>query len=258
MPPYALSGLLLLAGTLLGSFLNVLILRYHSGRGIVWERSECPACRQTLRWWELIPVVSYLLLRGRCARCRGRISLQYPLIEIVTGLVVVMLLSPWPGSVGLLGEGLLLLLIASILIVLGMIDLYTFLLPDVYILLLLAAVGIFRWWRGTLVSLELVYGAMIGVGFLLLLWLLTRGQGIGLGDVKLMLPLGMFFGVGGTVTLLFGAFCAGGLVGLLLLLRGRASMKTPVPFGPFLTATAILLVLWPRLPERFLFFLFGY
>lgn len=243
-----------LYGAVIGSFLNVVSLRYIARLtdvsvrlNIVGGRSQCPRCKQTLRWWELLPVVSFVGLRGKCKRCQQKISYQYPLIEILMGLVAAGLVVQ--TGVTLVTAGLL--VIGAILLVLAVIDFKTFLLPDSFIVALLGAVVVMLGLQGRLFEYMVLGGIGVGAGFLLLLWIITRGQGIGLGDVKLLVPLGMLFGTYDTILLLFIAFCFGGMVGIFLLLRGGATLKTAVPFGPFLIAATLLLLLWPELSAAF-------
>lgn len=259
-------------GAVIGSFLNVVILRFIAGEEIVRKRSHCPACRHELTWYELIPILSFVLQRGRCRSCRAMISVQYPVVEFVSGILLTTLLIPLPYSpAGTLGSALLFTVI-SLLIVMFVIDLKTFLLPDVFVILL--GIVVIAW---TLVPyaarvfypfaediivgndpmhvfaeldmLSRISGAAVGGGFLFSLWLITRGRGIGLGDVKLAIPLGFLFGPQGSATLLFIAFIIGGLVAVYLLLMKKAKPKTPIPFGPFLCGTSIVLLIWPMMMD---------
>lgn len=271
--PFVVIGLFLL-GSCLGSFLNVVILRsidalkISEGSGglvrrsfSVGGRSQCPRCHQQLRWWELVPVLSFIFLRGRCQRCHEKISIQYPLVELTMGTLVVLLASPLPATPPELALVLLHIAIAALLVILFVIDLKTMLLPDSFVGLLLVAVvleNVFRIQNLEFRIQNAVFGIAIGAGFLLLLWILTRGKGIGLGDVKLMIPLGLLFGPLATVALLFLAYTVGGLLAVYLLLQKKATLKTAVPFGPFLCGAAMLLLILPALPERLVEVLLGY
>jgi len=243
-------------GACVGSFLNVVVLRFNSKRSSLWERSQCRQCQKTLRWWELVPIISYLGLRGRCARCGARLLFQYPLVELCLGIVFVLVLYPLPLTLADVVQQLLLITAIAGLLTIGLIDFYTFLLPDTHILFLTGVAILLRLLQENLVTVGTLFGVVGGAGFLLMLWLITRGQGIGLGDVKLMVPLGLLLGGMGTVMLLFAAFCLGGIIGVLLLLRGSAVLKTPIPFGPFLAGVAVVLLLLPGLPEQFFSLLF--
>ena len=267
-------------GTIIGSFLNVVILRQgieEKSRqlpGTLRGRSRCPSCGNTLSPVELIPLVSYLLQRGRCRTCSIRIYPQYPLVELTCGLLAVALLAPllvggggesiWPGLMYphtslLRGEKVALALLdfiaACVLIILFVVDLKTFILPDKFLWPLAAvtishaAIRMINYELGVAMPL---WGAALGGGFLLFLYLVTRGRGIGFGDVKLLVPLGFCFGPLGTATLLFLSFIAGGAYGSALLAARRATMKTAIPFGPFLIGAALLLMQLPELPRQLL------
>ncbi|MDP3997555.1 MAG: prepilin peptidase [bacterium] len=257
--------LIFVFGTLIGSFLNVVILRYFSGQDITTSRSACPKCGNTLRWWELVPILSFTFLRGRCARCASEISVQYPLVELATGLLFLTLATPLSSTpVGIIST-LLLFTITSLVIILFVIDLKAMILPDIFIILFTVTIFFYIMFSPSksLTACYLLlttcrqpfnsmYGMFIGTGFLVLLYLVTRGRGIGFGDVKLMLPLGLLFGLWGTISLLLISFWAGGLVGLWLLLAKKATVKTAIPFGPFLLGAAVLLLLFPSLPLHLL------
>lgn len=233
-------------GACIGSFLNVVILRSLTGKPLAFARSHCPVCKRTLRAHELIPVVSFLWLRGRCASCHAKLSWQYPLVELWMGVVAVLTFT-LPIQ---LGASVLLFTILALITVLGVIDIRTLMLPDVFLVYLTVVVFLYLWINPQIATQSL-FGALIGSGSLFILWAITYGRGIGFGDVKLMLPLGLLFGLWNTVALLFFAFVAGGLVAIILLATRRAHMKTAIAFGPFLIAAAALFLLWPALPDHF-------
>lgn len=233
-----MSVLIFVAGAAVGSFLNVVILRspeVGQGKGLA-GRSACPHCQATLRWWELVPIVSFLLLWGRCARCQAPISIQYPLVELAMGVLAVWLRQP------------LLIAVAAVLLILLVIDWRTMLLPDRFVIMLAGLAVVVLGLRQPVDWMNVLGGVAVGAGFLGLLWLLTRGAGIGLGDVKLLVPLGALFGPWGVGVMLLLAFWGGGLLAGYLLFTKQASLKTAVPFGPFLIGAALVLLLWPTLP----------
>lgn len=242
--------LLFLVGSAIGSFLLVLADRYMSQENAFTGRSRCDFCKKQLRWYELIPYVSFFVQRGKCGSCKKQLSLQYPFYELLSGICCVVFLQQ---SV-LFGTGLfvaiLLYLFTCILFVLIRIDRAMMLLPDRFILILTVFAFLLIGLRHN--SLDSVaLGLLVGVGFLYMLWAATAGQGIGFGDVKLMIPFGIVFGFEGTVTLLFLAFFIGGIVGMVLLGLKKAGRKTAIPFGPFLAISAIAIMLIPDLPHRF-------
>ncbi len=260
---------LFLIGSCIGSFLNVVILRYCeslSGQKKPFQihgRSHCPRCQRQLRWWELVPILSFVLLRGRCARCHTAISVQYPLVELAMGLLVVTLATPLPITMMEVYVLIFKSTIAALLVVLFMIDLKTMLLPDMFVGLLLGVVALgqaitYYLSPSTYNLNDALYGVVIGAGFLMFLWIITRGRGIGLGDVKLMFPIGVWAGLWGSVALLFIAYLVGGAVAFYLLGRRRATLKSAMPFGPFLCGAALSLLVFPAFPEQLLTLILGY
>lgn len=238
-------------GSMIGSFLNVVILRGIKGEDIVSQRSHCPLCKKQLRWFELVPVVSYILQAGRCRSCQKPISRQYPIIELLTGFAGLWLLSGGDVTIGLV-----LFVAVSVLLVLAVIDMYTMLLPDKFILLLLIPALLVAYLKQPVYPLISTLTAVAATtGFLGLIWLITRGRGIGLGDVKLMVPVGLLLGIAGSVTMLFVAFIAGGAYGTYLLGAKKATPKTAVPFGPFLAGATIICLLFPQVTTIFITFL---
>lgn len=220
-------------GAAVGSFLNVLIDRIPKGEDIVWKPSHCDYCKKNLRWYELIPIVSYTLQRGRCLRCRKRLSMQYPLIELVTALGFVWLF-----------PNILHLAIYSAMLVLFVIDWKHMILPDVLLWIVLAV--------GVLLGIPLpsalrinhiLAGVFSATGFLVL-WLVTRGRGLGFGDVKLVGVLGLLLGYPATIISLYVAFLTGALYGVILMIISHANMKSRIAFGPFLIVGTLVGFLW--------------
>lgn len=235
-----------LLGLVIGSFLNVVIARVPVGASLIPD-SRCPRCEAPIRPWQNIPVVSWVALRGQCAACREPISRRYPLIELATGAAFavvalwVLLVEPHDS----LGAGILLFVayagFAAISIALTAIDLDTRRLPDAIVLpslvglaILLAAAALFD---GDLAAL---LGAGVGAvalfGFYSVLRV-ARPGGMGGGDVKLAAVVGLVLGWLGWGPLLVGAFAAfvvGGVFGIVLLLRRRATRRTAIPFGPWM------------------------
>lgn len=245
-------ALVFVLGAAIGSFINVVALRYGTNKSWVWNRSACPHCQQQLRWWELLPIISFIVLGGRCSRCRAAIDPRYFFVEVLCGVITVAIFSPLPRTPNELLLCLCISAIANVLVLLSLVDAKTFLLPDHYLVVLSLLTAIVIWVQPATWQTTIVWGAVLGSGFLFVLWLSTRGRGIGLGDVKLMVPVGALLGPAGVVVLFFIAFCVGGLLGAVLLVRGKATMKTAIPFGPFLAGAAIILLLFPQLTAHFL------
>lgn len=231
-------------GLLIGSFLNVVVYRLPQGESIILPRSQCPNCRRLLRAWELIPLVSFCLLKGRCHSCGVRISRRYPGVELLTGVVFVL-----TAAAGLSLEThpariCLNLVFAALLIVLAFIDLDTFYLPDVLTLPLLG-IG--------LLGAFLVPGApsggeslcsALGAGCLFGSIALIYPQGMGWGDVKLAAALGAFLGFPSIFLAVFMSSVLGVLAGGFLLWTGPKSFRRQIPFGPYLALGAIFTLWW--------------
>ncbi len=236
-----------LIGLVIGSFLNVVIWRVPRGESIVSPPSACPKCGQEIRPYDNIPVVSWLVLRGRCRDCGNPISARYPLVEIGTAL----LFAGMGWRFGLSWELPAFLYFAAIAVALSLIDIDTKRLPNVITLpsyavggalLLLPAVidgswdGYLRAWVGAL--------ALFAFYFLLAF---IYPAGMGFGDVKLAGLIGLYLGWLGWGSLLVGAFLGfllGAVVGIALMVRGRAGRKTKIPFGPFMLMGAGIAVIW--------------
>ncbi len=229
----------------MGSFYNVCIHRYIHGISIVSPGSYCPNCHHTLSWWENIPLLSYVLLRGRCRICKQKINLRYPMVEAISGLWALLLAIQF----GLSWAWLVYLFFGGILIVVSFIDLECFVLPDILtlpggLLALLAAIFILDLnWKSS------VLGAIAGAGSFLILqksYKLIKGrEGLGSGDIKLMFLLGALLGWQSLPILVFLSACSGLLVSLFYLARRDSQgLQTAIPFGPFLSLGGMLYILW--------------
>lgn len=228
-----------LVGLMVGSFLNVVVWRVPRGESVVSPPSACPRCGNRIGARDNIPVLSWILLRGRCRGCREPISARYPLVELATGVAFAGV-TAWAGLSWMLPAYLYL---AAISVALALIDIDTRRLPDALVkpsylvglgLLVLACVGTSDWNR-------LLAAGVGGVGLFAFYFLLAAFGGMGFGDVKLAGVLGMYLGWLGYSTLLvgaFGGFVIGGVVSILALLVSRVRMKSKIPYGPFMLAGA--------------------
>lgn len=242
-------------GVVIGSFLNVFIYRFHTGKSLNGQ-SHCLSCGVELVWFDLFPLASYLVLRARCRRCGCRIPARYFLIELATGLLFMLALVETFEVVAIF----ILWYVLAVLLCIFVYDLYHFIIPDSLAVALGVGVGVwygYQWWGG-MVSLEQVMvsvgAAALGSAFFLALWLISKGQWIGFGDVKLALPLGLLVGAGGVFSFVVLSFWIGAIISLLLLTwqwlrRGQAdlhlpsralTMKSAVPFAPFLIASGLV------------------
>ena len=232
-----------LLGLVIGSFLNVVIHRVPLGHSLVSPGSHCPACESPVQARHNVPVLGWLVLRGRCANCRVRISPRYPLVELLTGVLFVLVTLRFGLSPALPAY----LYLAAIAVALAAIDLDVKRLPDAIVLpsylvgvaLLAPAVVVDGDWSAALRGLV---GAVV-LGGLYTFLVVVKPGGMGLGDAKLAGLLGLYLGVLGWDALAvggFGAFLLGGVGATALLLTQRAGRKTRVPFGPFMLTAALL------------------
>lgn len=231
-------------GLVIGSFLNALIYRLEKGESVLKGRSYCPRCKHSLAWYDLIPLLSFLLLGGKCRYCKGSISLQYPLVECITGLVFVVLFLhavPIENLVRLslpqVAEFIYLWAVASAFIVIFVYDVKHYLIPDK---VLYPAVGLVLFYQilAGVGNVETLFGAVVSAlsasAFFLAIYLVSKGKWMGFGDVKLAFFIGVFLGWPDIVVALFSAFTLGAVVGLLLIAFKKKGLKSEVPFAPFL------------------------
>jgi leader peptidase (prepilin peptidase)/N-methyltransferase len=242
----AIVGLALLGvcGLMVGSFLNVCIARLPRGESIVRPRSRCPRCQAPIRWFDNVPVVSYVVLGGRCRACRARISRRYPIVELLTAVAFVVQGLAFADEPLMLGSRLVL---TALLIVLFGTDIDTERLPDI---LTLPGIAVGLAWSmvGPPGLEDSLLGIAFGAGILLAirwLWRWWRGvDGMGLGDVKMLAMIGAFLGWQQILVVLFFASVAGAVVGVsLTVLRGR-SLQSRLPFGAFLAVAAFAASVW--------------
>jgi len=236
--------LIILFGLAWGSFLNVVIYRLPLGMNIIRPSSSCPACRKRIRVINNIPVVSFLLLRGKCSYCKTQISFRYPLVEIITPLVFILLYSHYSFSLHFFTS----CLFATAMILLAFIDLDHQILPDEITLpglLLSLAYALFR---PDLTLRQSLISAVCGAGFLLFIYgayyLLRRKEGLGMGDVTLMLLIGSYLGLGGTILTLIVSSFTGAVVGIIVILLKKKDMQFALPFGTFLAPAAFFSLVW--------------
>lgn len=236
-----------LFGLLVGSFLNALIYRLPREINIALPRSSCPNCKKVINWYENIPVLSFLVLRGKCSGCKTKISWQYPAIEILTCLAAI-LLAPTQIS----GQAIFLFLfyfgVFSAFLVHFIVDIKHQILPDsinIYLACLFFAVSLInRHWTFWLI------GASIGIGFpALVSWIFykLRGQiGLGGGDIKLYGALGLYLGPLGIIHNIFLSCFLGAVVGVILMLFKVIKKENPIPFGPFIIIVGFVQIFFDR------------
>ena len=220
-------------GACIGSFLNVVIYRLPLGQSLVSPPSRCPKCGSRLKWYDNVPIFGWLLLGGRCRRCQNKISIQYPIVELITAVLFVMVVWVTPPGPLLITR----LLLVCILIALFGIDLEhqilpnSITLPGIVIGVLLSTIappGL----RDSLIGAVLGAGILYAIAWGYYLW--RREEGLGMGDVKMLAMVGAFLGWKAVlVTLVFASF-SGALIGVALIASQRGNMKLALPFGTFL------------------------
>lgn len=247
----ALTTVFFLFGLIIGSFLNVVICRYNTARSF-GGRSMCLSCSEEIHWHDLVPLFSFLVLRGRCRHCQSKISWQYPLVELVTGLIFALLFWKFEylfwSSIWLFALHLAFYAAAfSLALVIAVYDLKHKIIPDlaVFVFGALAFLGLFIFKSGFFTLhwpsfWEMSVGVFAALPFAAL-WFLSRGKWMGLGDAKLMLGLGWLLGAQNTVSAMFVAFGLGFLVGVIMLtLSKKYHLKSEIPFAPFLVLGAFV------------------
>lgn len=275
-------------GLVIGSFLNVVIFRMETEEDIVNSRSHCMHCRKKLAWYDLVPLLSFLTLRGRCRYCKKPISWQYPFVELATGILFVMILDK---AGGLILESanplwdilnlLVLFVVSAALVVIFVYDLRHYIIPDkivfplVGIMLFYRLLGVgeyqadrsayldsingnlFWFWnlfipqilgeggalRMLTPLLDPLLAAIAAGGFFFIIVVLTKGKGMGGGDVKLAFLMGLVLGFYKTFVAMYFAFTLGAVFGIILIAFRKKTFKSALPFGPFLVLGALIALL---------------
>ncbi len=231
-------------GTLWGSFFNVCILRIPADQSIVTDSSRCPKCLRGLRWYMNIPILSYAWLRGKCAYCEEKISIQYPIVEAISGCMFLWLFHRFGWNGQFLAYGLF----CSLLLVISVIDLYHQIIPDelslsglVLGLLVSVALKDIRW-------LDSVLGVVAGGGIFLAVAYgyekVSGREGLGGGDIKLLAMIGAWLGLHSILLVIVVSSFLGALVGVTLMFFQRKNFKMAIPFGPFLAVGAFVYLFW--------------
>lgn len=254
--PLVFVPLIFFIGSCVGSFMNVVVIRSLLGQTWLWGRSRCDTCQRTLAWYELIPLVSFLALGGKCRTCKKEIDIMHPVVEVLTGSLFV-----WWWLIGFaffqLGtqplqaiQALFWLCIGIAFVAILISDLVAYIIPDWTLLwiffstlayrLLLVGVGIYN-------PADFARAMLLGFVFLLFflsLWLITKGKGMGFGDVKFVFVLGVLLGWPNGLVAVSIAFLSGAVVGVGAMILAGKNGKTALPFGPFLVAGAIVALVW--------------
>src|SRR3989339_1911167 len=232
-----------LFGAVVGSFLNVVILRLNTGQSIVSGRSKCFTCAKKLKWRELLPIISFVFLRGKCSACKTKISWQYPLVETMTGIIFVLLFQQSQIS-NLKTQNFLdfgfWILIFSFLIIIAVYDYRHQIIPNLFVWIFngLAFAGLFFALGGGFRILNwnnLLAGFML-FAFFALLWGVSKGRWMGFGDAKLALGIGWLLGINKGIAAVTLSFWVGAVVGVLLIYlnKSKYGLKSSIAFGPFM------------------------
>ena len=228
-------------GLLIGSFLNCVIYRLGCEKSFTKGRSFCPSCKHSLSWLDLVPLLSYLTLGGRCRYCKKTISAQYPLVELATAFLFVFLFSPGDAI-----KTIYLFIIISLSVIISVFDLRHYIIPDKVVF---PAIAISLLYDSFLLLAERIsFGEFLGFVcagavsalFFFLVFFLSQGKWMGFGDVKLVLFMGLFLGFPKILVALFLAFMFGGIIGLGLVIFRNKNIRSEVPFGPFLISGMVL------------------
>lgn len=239
MPPDAVIALTAVLGLCAGSFLNVVIYRLPRGESLAHPPSRCPGCGRRLRWFDNIPVISWVVLRARCGQCGARISPQYPIVEIVTAVLAVAIVVVTPTG-PLLGARLV---FAAALVALFAIDLEHHLLPNAITLPGIAAGFAFSLFAppgpvSSLIGIAIGGGVLYGIAAAY--YLVRREEGMGMGDVKMLAMVGAFLGWPAVLLTLILASFAGAAIGVGMMAVRRESLQYALPFGTFLAIGALV------------------
>jgi len=243
--------LIFIFGLSVGSFLNCVIYRLalpnpaRRDLGGLKSRSYCPHCKHNLGWQDLIPILSFLILKGKCRYCQKPISLQYPLVELATGILFLLIVFRFSSDFLF---SIFCLLISCFLIIIFVYDLKHYIIPDKIIYPAIAIALIFNTFYSIFIInnskflIQSLLSALGAASFFLIIVLVSRGRWMGIGDIKLAFFMGLFLSFPGILIALFSAFLIGAVLGLWLVAFGKKTMKSEVPFGPFLvTGTFIAL-----------------
>ncbi|MGO9312692.1 MAG: prepilin peptidase [Syntrophobacteraceae bacterium] len=237
----------LVLGCVLGSFYNVVIYRLPAGQSIVYPGSKCPACGNAIAAFDNIPMMSYLLLGGKCRHCKASISIRYPIVEGISGLLALLLFRRY----GLHPQLVIEFIFCSLLLIIAMIDIDTFIIPDILSLPGIALGLLFSFFTPRLSWWDSLLGIILGGGILYAIAtgysLLRRKEGMGGGDIKLLGMIGAFIGWPGVAFTILVSSVSGMLIALPLMWRSGKGLGSAIPYGPFLALGAVAYIFWGQL-----------
>lgn len=236
--------LIFIYGAIIGSFLNVCIYRIPKKESIAYPASHCPNCNTNLKWFDNIPIISFASLMGKCRYCRGKISIQYPIVESINAFFYIIMYFKFGFSLDFIFYSLL----SSVLIVVTFIDLKEMIIPDTLVIIILILSILYKALNYFIygVSHEILSslgGFLLAGGLFLAIVVLSRG-GMGGGDVTLIAALGFILGFKYILITIFLSFILGAIISIFLLITKLKTRKDPIPFGPFIVLAFFITVLW--------------
>ena len=260
----AIQVIIFIFGLLVGSFLNAVIYRLKENKTILFDRSICPSCKHKLKALDLVPVFSFIFLKGRCRYCHQKISWQYPLVELATGTMFLLIFNFLPLKAGfkqfstlnsqVLVNLIYLWFISSFLLIIFIYDLKYWLIPDemIYssiILVFLYHIYFLLLGNETIIFFlkNYLFAGAISAFFFFAIWFVSKGKWMGFGDVKLAFLIGLFLGPQAALIALFSAFFMGAIIGLGLIVFQGKKLKSQIPFAPFLVFGAFLAQFFSKL-----------
>lgn len=249
-----ISFFIIVFGLIIGSFLNVLILRLPQKEPIIKGRSRCPNCKHLLGFFDLFPIISFIFLDGKCRYCKSKISWQYPVVEGVTALLFLIAYLIFIHDKGEIDPFSILQLLRawffiSVMIIIFVYDLKKYLILDrvIYPAIVIAILSMPVFLNGKLdqnIFWGIFLAAILGGGFFLFQYLVSRGRWVGGGDVKMGVLMGLVLGFNGLLIALFFAYILGAIISLFLMAIKRKTIKDALPFGPFLASGTIISLFW--------------
>lgn len=236
--------LIFILGLIVGSFSNVCIYRIPGNESIIYPASHCPKCRSNISPKDNIPLLSYILLKGRCRNCKSKISIQYPIVEFLTGLTYLIIYLTYGLSI----QSLIYIILSSALIIIAFIDLNEQIVPDVISLPGIVIGFIISFFVSHISYMNSALGVLVGGGIILIIGLagsiIFKKEAMGGGDVKLAAMIGAFLGWRYIMISLFLGFFLGALAGIILILSKIKSREDVIPFGPFIVLGSFITLLW--------------
>ncbi len=247
--------LIFILSLIVGSFSNVCIYRIPRNESIIYPASHCPKCRSNISPKDNIPLLSYILIKGRCRNCKSKISIQYPIVELLTGLIYLIIYLIYGLSI----QTLIYIILSSALIIIAFIDLNEQIVPDVISLPGIVIGFIISFFVPYISFINSALGVIVGGGIILVIGLagsvIFKKEAMGGGDVKLAAMIGAFLGWRYIIISLFLGFFLGAIAGIVLILSKIKSREDVVPFGPFIVLGSMITLLWG---EQIIFWYIGF